>query len=109
MSETVDLNIDNYELVDILNLFKIPQNFEERDLKQAQQIVLKTHPDKSQLPNEYFLFYSKAYKILYSIWEFRKKGDVNSKDKNTDYSVDDNEKSEILNEFFDKNKNSSSV
>ncbi len=104
MSETVDLNIDNYELVDILNLFKIPQNFDERDLKQAKQIVLKTHPDKSKLPNEYFLFYSKAYKILYSIWEFRKKGDVNSKDKNTDYSVDDNEKSELLNEFFDKNK-----
>ena len=65
---------------------------------------MKTHPDKSQLPNEYFIFYSKAYKTLYSIWEFRKKGDVNSKDKNTDYSVDDDEKSELLNEFFDKNK-----
>ena len=56
---SVDLDINNYNLQDILSLFKIPVNFDERDLKKAKQIVLKTHPDKSKLPAEYFLFYSK--------------------------------------------------
>ena len=81
----VDLNIDNYELHDILNLFKIPQNFDEQDLKIAKQIVLKTHPDKSNLGSEYFRFYSKAYKILFNIWEFRKRGDIDNTNKNTEY------------------------
>ena len=36
----VDLNIDNYDLHDVLNLFRIPQNFNEEDLKMAKQIVL---------------------------------------------------------------------
>jgi hypothetical protein len=101
----IDLNIDNYNLEDILHLFKIPQYFDENHMKQAKQIVLKTHPDKSQLPAEYFIFYSKAYKVLYSIWEFRKKGDVNSENKNTEYTtLKDEEKEVLLNDFFESNK-----
>ena len=53
----MDLDINNYNLDDILNLFKIPSNFTESHLKMAKQIVLKTHPDKSGLSSEYFLFY----------------------------------------------------
>ena len=103
---SVDLDINNYELRDILNLFSIPANFDEKDLKKAKQIVLKTHPDKSKLPSEYFLFYSKAYKMLYNVWEFRKKGDVNATNKNTEYSVDndDDSKARLLDDFFDSNK-----
>ena len=56
----VDLNIDNYELDDILKLFKIRVDFDESDLKRAKQIVLKTHPDKSKLSPDYFLFYPLA-------------------------------------------------
>jgi hypothetical protein len=56
--DSVDLDINNYNLQDILSLFKIPVNFDEHDMKRAKQIVLKTHPDKSKLPAEYFLFYS---------------------------------------------------
>jgi len=71
--ETLDLDIDNYELEDILDLFKIySTDFNEADLKKAKQMVLKTHPDKSNLQPEYFLFFSKAYKTLHSIWEFRR-------------------------------------
>jgi hypothetical protein len=79
MSANLDLDINNYNLHDILSLFRIPINFNEEDLKSAKQVVLKTHPDKSKLPSEYFLFYSKAYKMLYSVWEFKKRGDVDSK------------------------------
>jgi len=103
---SVDLDIDNYNLQDILSLFKIPITFDERDLKKAKQIVLKTHPDKSKLPSEYFLFYSKAYKMLHSVWSFRKRGDVDTKDpKNTEYSNYSEEDSNILlDNFFDSNE-----
>lgn len=103
--EKVDLNIDNYQLDDVLNLFRIPVDFNETDLKRAKQIVLKTHPDKSNLDPEYFRFYSKAYKMLYTIWEFRKRGDIDNDNKNTEYSNDiaDEEKRVLLDKFFETN------
>ena len=104
---SVDLNIDNYNLDDILKLFKLPLDFNEHELKQAKQVVLKTHPDKSGLSSEYFLFYSKAYKMLYSVWEFRKKGDVNKTSTNTDYdNIEDyseKDKKKILDNLFQSN------
>ena len=98
-----DLNISNYELKDILNLFDIQTDFTESDLKNAKMVVLKTHPDKSGLNPDYFRFYSKAYKMLYSVWEFRKKGDIN-KIKNTDYISTDDTKKVLLDEFFNSNE-----
>jgi hypothetical protein len=101
---SVDLDINNYNLEDIVKLFKIPVNFDEQDLKRAKQVVLKTHPDKSGLDSKYFLFYSKAYKMLYSVWDFRKKGDVNKTNNNTDYeNVDkfsEEDKKKILDNLF---------
>lgn len=73
--ENLDLNIRNYELQDITNLFHIPINFNKQDLKNAKKIVLKTHPDKSKLDKKYFLFFTKAYKVLYSIYEFKNKNE----------------------------------
>lgn len=78
----MDLNIDNYSFEEIMNLFKIPVNFDENDLKRAKKLVLKSHPDKSKLPPQYFIFYSKAYKILFSIYEFKNKTRL---DQSTDY------------------------
>jgi len=69
--ENMDLDINNYELNDILNLFKLPVMFDEKHLKQAKVVVLRMHPDKSNLPKEYFLFFTKAYKILYEIYKVR--------------------------------------
>ena len=69
--ESLDLNIDNYNLPDILSLFNIPTLFNEADLKRAKLAVLKTHPDKCQLPKEYFLFFTKAYRILHQIYTVR--------------------------------------
>lgn len=69
--EANDLIIENYNLEDLLNLFSLPVLFNEADLKRAKQMVLKTHPDKSSLPKEYFLFFSKAYRIVHQIYTFR--------------------------------------
>ena len=110
MNIDLDLDISNYQLSDILALFNIPMDFNESELKKAKTIVLKMHPDKSRLDPDYFRFYSKAYKMLYSVWEFRKKGDIeNTKtktNKNTDYNPTDkdNEKNILLDQFFKSNK-----
>jgi hypothetical protein len=104
MGDNLDLNIENYDLDDLLNLFNIPKNFDEIDLKKAKQIVLKTHPDKSKLPRDYFIFYSKAYKTIYSIWEFRQKVGQTT---NTEYiaeEMDEEEKKVLLDRFFNKNE-----
>ena len=37
--EGLDLNIQNYDLNDLLNLFKMPFHFKEEDLKGVKKIV----------------------------------------------------------------------
>jgi hypothetical protein len=98
----MDLDIDNYNLEDILHLFKIPSDFDEFHLKAAKKIVLKTHPDKSKLDPKYFLFYSKAYKVLYTIYTFKNKS-TNKKTENTEDSLLESHHI-ILDTFFQKNK-----
>ncbi len=73
MHMEVDLDINHYDLESLVGLFKIPMQFGEKDLKSAKKIVLSTHPDKSRLDKKYFLFFSKAYKILYEIYQFKHK------------------------------------
>jgi len=111
--QNLDLNIENYNLNDILNLFQIPSDFGDDDLRKAKKLVLKTHPDKSHLSPEYFLFFSKAYKMLYGIWEFKNK-DKLTKEK-LEYQVEDSEykekdqfskkeRKQVLDQFLSKNK-----
>jgi hypothetical protein len=99
----MDLDINNYNLDDLLNLFKISAHFGESDLRKAKQIVLKTHPDKSGLPSEYFLFYSKAYKTLYGIYTFKNKQKKNINEYQEDYT-DSESQNRILTQFFEQNK-----
>jgi len=71
--ESLDLDINNYNLSDILNLFNINHDFGEEELKHAKRIALKTHPDKSGYDKEVFLFFGKAYNMLYKIFVFKNK------------------------------------
>lgn len=70
MSE-IDLDIKNYNLRELLDLFHLPYNFTKQDLKQAIKIVYKMHPDKSGLDKEYFMFFRKAYGMIRQVYEFR--------------------------------------
>jgi hypothetical protein len=98
----LDLDLDNYSLEDLYNLFNIPEHtLTEPVLKHAKQIVLKMHPDKSRLDSKYFLFFSKAYKRLYSIYEFQNKSH-NKPYKTQDFFTESNKNT--LNNLFDKNK-----
>jgi hypothetical protein len=99
---SIDLDLDNYSLEDLYNLFNIPGNtLTEPVLKTAKQIVLKMQPDKSRLDSKYFLFFSKAYKRLYGIYEFQNKSH-NKSHKDEDFFNESNKNT--LNNLFDKNK-----
>lgn len=97
----IDLEIDNYSLTDLYNLFNINESLSEPTLKRAKQIVLKMHPDKSNLESKYFIFFSKAYKRLFSIYEFQNKS-TNKKYKDEDFYDESN--INVLDNMFNKNK-----
>ena len=69
----IDLNIENYTIHDLCNLFSIPPTFGLDDLKRAYKQTLMTHPDKSRYPKEVFLFFSKAFRTVKSVYDFRNK------------------------------------
>jgi hypothetical protein len=105
MSFNQDLNIENYDLEDILNLFFIQKNFTEQDLQKAKKMVLMTHPDKSRLPPDYFRFYTKAYKKLYFIWQFKSKDPIEYQSYEEILpSVVEDDKKVILKDYLRKNK-----
>lgn len=98
----LDLDLDNYSLEDLYHLFNVPNgSLSESSLKDAKQIVLKMHPDKSRLDSKYFLFFSKAYKRLYGIYEFQNKS-TNKTLKNEDFFDETNRN--VLDNMFGQNK-----
>jgi hypothetical protein len=102
---TMDLNIDNYSRAELYKLFGLTttMTLTEDIMKECKKIVLKTHPDKSQLENKYFIFFSNAYKKLLGIYEFQNK--VNSKKTiNTTNEYYDSNNGEILDKMFTMNK-----
>ena len=90
--ESPDLDVDNYDLEDLLELFKLDYNFSGEDLKNAKKICLKTHPDKSGLDQKYFIFYKKAFEVIAQIYYFRGK----RKDRPMEYQVDYDESNKKL-------------
>ena len=89
----MDLNLDNYSLDDLLRLFKLRADFDDADLKKAKQIVLATHPDKSNLPSEYFVFFSRAFKLLHYVHQTKHC-------KSSTYTLESDEfKSEVARQF----------
>ena len=69
----IDLNIENYNFNDLLKLFNLKNDFSDNELKNCYKIVVQTHPDKSGLDKVYFLFYTKAFKTLKKIYEYKNK------------------------------------
>ena len=64
-----NLNIHQYSFKELLELFDLSNTISVEDLKRAKKKVLMTHPDKSKLHSEYFLFYKKAFDIIYYFYE----------------------------------------
>ena len=96
----VDLNLENYNLQDLLNLFELPNNFNINDLKSIKKKVLQLHPDKSKLDKEYFLFYCKAYRMVKNIYDFKNKKQESLDSNNAEIEY----VAEELDEFDSKGK-----
>ena len=66
----VDLNEDNYDYNELLQLFGLEPTFNIHDLKEAKKKVLRLHPDKSNIPKDYFLFFRKMYYKIEEIYNY---------------------------------------
>ena len=64
MSKGHNLDIHMYSLEELLALFNLSFEITLDDLKKAKKQVLMTHPDKSKLSPDYFLFYKKAFDVI---------------------------------------------
>jgi hypothetical protein len=83
----LDLNIDNYNLDEILSLFELTTDFKFEHLKQAFiNYVAPLHPDKSGLPSDYFIFYRKAYGVLINLHKMRTNKAHSDKMDSKDYA-----------------------
>lgn len=100
--DQLDLDIDNYNLQDLCNLFQMDiREIDEDAMRKAKKIVLKMHPDKCNLEPKYFLFFSSAYKKLYSVYDFQNKS-TNKKISGENYNYKD-EHIHLLDTLFEKN------
>jgi hypothetical protein len=69
VKKTHNLDVHMYSLEELLGLFNLTYQISIDDLKRAKKTVLMTHPDKSKLPSNYFLFYKKAFDIIVQYYE----------------------------------------
>jgi hypothetical protein len=83
-----EFDLNKYSIDELYNLFQLQPNtvITEEVLRHAKRILIKVHPDKSTLPKEYFIFFSKAYKLLEQMSLFNKQS---SKERSTEYVHDD--------------------
>lgn len=59
-----NLDLASYSFDEILQMFDLSYNISVEDLKRAKRKVLMSHPDKSGLPPDYFLFYKRAFELV---------------------------------------------
>ena len=85
--EQHNLNIYMYSFEEILDLFDLTYTISLEDLKRAKKKVLMTHPDKSNLSSEYFLFYKKAFDMVLQYYENNNKHNQPVTKENTNYDV----------------------
>lgn len=106
MNTNVDLNIDNYNYTDLLNLFQLKSDFTSEHLKQCYKTIIQLHPDKSGLDSKYFLFFSKAFIMLKSVYAYlykqKQETSYNGCSWKTDY---ENQHNRILHSMEKENPN----
>lgn len=69
MSAQHNLDLNEYSLDELLGLFDLNYDMDYNDLKECKKKVLFMHPDKSNKPPEYFLFYKKAFEMIVQYYE----------------------------------------
>jgi hypothetical protein len=94
-TNTYNLDINSYTIDELFKLLKLPLNPTKEDMFLAKKHVLSFHPDKSHLPNEYFIFYKKAFDISLKYYEEMNRQTRVITEENTKYDLgeDNNTKS----------------
>lgn len=103
-----NLDISMYSFNDVLGLFGITGDVTAQDLLRAKKKVLMTHPDKSRLPADYFIFYKKAYEIIYVFYEDKIKQTKHVPNEKMEYNASNDStqmKSQINNVMENMKKN----
>jgi len=87
MSKSHNLDVHMYTFDEILGLFDLTSkhSISIEEMKRAKKKVLMTHPDKSRLPPEYFLFYKKAFDMVVRYYENQIKQNQKVEDKKYEY------------------------
>jgi len=85
------LDIHHYSFQDLLTLFGLSYNIGLEDLKRAKHKVLMMHPDKSRLPAEYFLFYTKAFRVIHEYYDNHQKTHKEVPQFNPEYDANTDE------------------
>lgn len=88
--ENLNLNIEDYSFTEILNLFGLTRDISEQQLILARRKTLMTHPDKSNMPSEYFNFYRQAYEIVLKYYKETQKTRQTVPTENPEYVVPEN-------------------
>lgn len=85
-----NLDISKYSFEEILGLFELTYDISPEDMKRAKRKVLMTHPDKSRLDPQYFLFYKKAYEFVAHYYNEKIKHEERDNRRNTTYIPPEN-------------------
>ena len=88
----LDLNLNNYELFDILHVFGVPYDYTDHHLRNAYQKIEQINSARSQLQPEIPIFYEKSFIIIECIHKFREQ----QKLLNERYLPNQNDDSEVL-------------
>lgn len=106
-TSNIDLDINNYTCDELFNLLGIHERtLDETLMKNLKKVVLKTHPDKSNLHSDFYIFFSQAYNRVHAIYIAQNKTAKKSNDYNNDYNpAYSDEKEKLLNNFFETNNN----
>ena len=102
-----DINFSKMDIEHLLFIFNLTSpTITLKDLKQARSITNKTHPDKSRLPSEYFIFFKSAFKIILELYEENRKISKDPNIENIEYCCDLDDAmigSDVLQNYDDTN------
>jgi cation transport regulator ChaB len=84
---THNLDIHSYSLRELFQLLELPLNPTKEQMFLAKKKVLRFHPDKSNLPNEYFMFYKKAFDTALKYYEEQNRQNRPITEENTTYTT----------------------
>lgn len=83
-----DLDIGNYDIYELLNIYQLPYFFTEDDFDQAKSINQMINDNQETLPIETLIFYQKAYTLVDCLRKYRENKKINN-DKYTPNILDD--------------------